>query len=559
MSVVQSFGAEADSRELAVSIVMPCLNEAVSLRHCIANAQTALDRIAARYGLAGEIVIADNGSTDGSQDIATALGARVVPVARRGYGAALIGGFDAAFGRFLVMGDADGSYDFTDCVAMIGRLIDGADLCMGSRFQGGIARGAMPWKNRYIGNPVLTGILNLFFRSGIGDAHCGLRAIRRDAYDRLRLEGEGMEFASEMVIKAALSRLQIDEVPATLSPDLRDRPPHLRPWRDGWRHLRYLLMLSPTWLFGVPALAAMLLACVIFAMAGLHQTGLLPGPAHIGTGWTILAGFLLTSGHFCAVMALATHLYGVREGYRPLRPGLARWAHVMVLENALLAGLGLIGVAALGLGAIALRWSVGGFAALPSVLPLTLAAATGALGVQTLMGGFLLAIIGGHDARFVAAVAAPDSDNPLAQATSSGGLGAHVRRSPRYALVSVACFVLHNAIMIALDRIGLHYALCLVGSALVLLPVGYGLQSRVTFDTAMTWRRFARYSGALITNYPVSLASLWLLRDALALPMTVAAPVGSLILFAWNYGTSLWALSARRTGAILSARAVPHG
>ncbi|MFD2578011.1 glycosyltransferase family 2 protein [Novosphingobium colocasiae] len=163
MSVVQSFGAEADSRELAVSIVMPCLNEAVSLRHCIANAQTALDLIAARYGLAGEIVIADNGSTDGSQDIATALGARVVPVARRGYGAALIGGFDAAFGRFLVMGDADGSYDFTDCVAMIGRLIDGADLCMGSRFQGGIARGAMPWKNRYIGNPVLTGILNLFF------------------------------------------------------------------------------------------------------------------------------------------------------------------------------------------------------------------------------------------------------------------------------------------------------------------------------------------------------------------------------------------------------------
>ncbi|GGZ00700.1 bifunctional glycosyltransferase family 2/GtrA family protein [Novosphingobium colocasiae] len=553
MSVVQSFGAEADSRELAVSIVMPCLNEAVSLRHCIANAQTALDLIAARYGLAGEIVIADNGSTDGSQDIATALGARVVPVARRGYGAALIGGFDAAFGRFLVMGDADGSYDFTDCVAMIGRLIDGADLCMGSRFQGGIARGAMPWKNRYIGNPVLTGILNLFFRSGIGDAHCGLRAIRRDAYDRLRLEGEGMEFASEMVIKAALSRLRIDEVPATLSPDLRDRPPHLRPWRDGWRHLRYLLMLSPTWLFGVPALAAMLLACVIFAMAGLHQTGLLSGPQHIGTGWTILAGFLLTSGHFCAVMALATHLYGVREGYRPLRPGLARWAHVMVLENALLAGLGLIGIAALGLGAIALRWSVGGFAALPSVLPLTLAAATGALGVQTLMGGFLLAIIGGHDARFVAA--------PV-QTASSGrvrGLVAHLRRSPRYTAVAVACFVLHNAIMIGLDHLGFHYALCLVGSAVVLTPAGYVLQSRFTFRETMRWASFCRYGAALVTNYPVSLAVLWLLRDVLALPMTLAAPIGAVVLFFWNYATSSWALATSRRNATLAAGAAAHG
>jgi len=167
---------------VAVSIVMPCLNEAQSLAHCVANAREALDRIAAEYGLPGEIVIADNGSTDGSQAIAEALGARVVPVAAKGYGAALIGGFDAARGRYLVMGDADGSYDFTDAVAMIGRLEDGADLCMGSRFKGGIKPGAMPWKNRYIGNPLLTGILNLFFRSGIDDAHCGLRAIRKEAY-----------------------------------------------------------------------------------------------------------------------------------------------------------------------------------------------------------------------------------------------------------------------------------------------------------------------------------------------------------------------------------------
>jgi glycosyltransferase involved in cell wall biosynthesis len=234
-------------------IVMPCLNEAISLPHCLANAQTALARIAQDHGLDGEIVVADNGSTDGSQAIATAAGARVVAVTSRGYGAALIGGCQAAYGRYLLMGDADGSYDFTEGAAMIGRLHAGADLCMGSRFRGGIAAGAMPWKNRHIGNPALTGILNLLFRSGVGDAHCGLRAITRDAFDSLGLSGTGMEFASEMVVKASLKKLRIVEVPATLSRDLRDRAPHLRPWRDGWRHLRYMLMLSPAWVFGLPA------------------------------------------------------------------------------------------------------------------------------------------------------------------------------------------------------------------------------------------------------------------------------------------------------------------
>ena len=243
-----------------VTVVMPCLNEIVSLPHCIANARDALERITALYGLTGEIVIADNGSSDGSQELAETLGARVVPVQQKGYGAALIGGCEGAFGRFLLMGDADGSYDFTDGVPMIGRLLEGADICMGSRFKGGIAPGAMPWKNRYIGNPILTGILNLFFRSGVSDAHCGLRAITRDAFRSLRLSGTGMEFASEMVIKASLKKFRIAEVPATLAKDLRDRPPHLRPWRDGWRHLRYLLMLSPTWVFGVPGIVATCLA-----------------------------------------------------------------------------------------------------------------------------------------------------------------------------------------------------------------------------------------------------------------------------------------------------------
>jgi glycosyltransferase involved in cell wall biosynthesis len=236
-----------------VTIVMPCLNECRTLAHCIAVASRALETLNARHALVGEIIVADNGSTDGSQELAERLGARVVSVSRPGYGAALCGGFAAARGRYLVMGDADGSYDFLEAVPMVEALMNGADLCMGSRFKGGIKPGAMPWKNRYIGNPVLTGILNLLFRAGIDDAHCGLRALTKGCFKRLRLEGSGMELASEMVIKAALLGERIAEVPVTLWPDRRDRPPHLRPWRDGWRHLRYLLMLSPSWLFALPA------------------------------------------------------------------------------------------------------------------------------------------------------------------------------------------------------------------------------------------------------------------------------------------------------------------
>ena len=394
----------AKDTAVAVSLIMPCLDEIDSLPHCIANARAALAQIEAGYGLTGEVVIADNGSTDGSQALAESLGARVAPVAQRGYGAALIGGCQAAAGRYLLMGDADGSYDFRDGVAMIGRLIDGADLCMGSRFQGGIAQGAMPWKNRYIGNPALTGVLNLFFRSGIEDAHCGIRAIRKQAFLDCGLSSSGMEFASEMVVKASLRAMRIDQVPATLSLDMRDRPPHLRPWRDGWRHLRYLLMLSPTWVFGVPALLAMLAAVVIFGVAGLYELDWLPGTTPFGTSWQILAGFLLSVGHFAAIMAVATHFYGVRSGYRQLRPVIARWGYLLTLENALAIGLLLIAIAAVTLGLIGIRWSTGGFVALRSVLPLIVASAVGAVGVQTALGGFLLSIIAGHEAAF-----APDS------------------------------------------------------------------------------------------------------------------------------------------------------
>ena len=398
---------------LDVTIVMPCLNEVQCLPHCIANAREALAQIEALYGLAGEILIADNGSTDGSQALAESLGARVVSVSAKGYGAALIGGGRAAFGRYILMGDADGSYDFTDGVAMIGKLTEGADLCMGSRFQGGIAPGAMPWKNRYIGNPILTGVLNLFFRAGINDAHCGLRAISKTAFLALGLAGSGMEFASEMVIKAALKRMRIDQVPATLSRDLRDRPPHLRPWRDGWRHLRYLLMLSPTWVFGVPALAAILTALTIFSGAGLFATGMLQGIPFFGTSWTIVAGFLFTLGHFAALMSLATHFHGVRKGYRVPSGRLNSLGHLLTLESALLVGAGLIFLSGLAFFQIGLNWSAHGFAALPSILPLTLAAVMGVVGVQTALGGFLLAIIADHSNQLApgfpaAPIPAPD-------------------------------------------------------------------------------------------------------------------------------------------------------
>lgn len=398
--VGQAAGQDGGNRP-DVSIIMPCLNEIQSLPHCIANAKLAADQIRVAYGLCCEIVIADNGSTDGSQAYATAQGARVVPVPRRGYGAALIGGCEGGYGRYLLMGDADGSYDFTDGVAMIGRLVDGADLCMGSRFAGGIAKGAMPWKNRYIGNPVLTGILNLFFRSGIDDAHCGIRAITKRAFLECGLTSTGMEFASEMVVKASLRGLKIEQAPATLSPDLRDRAPHLRPWRDGWRHLRFLLMLSPTWVFGVPALVAALVALGIFGVALGYDLGWITGTHVTGPGWTILAGFLLTVSHFSILMAMATHFYGVRTGYRNLRGWFDRLSPVLTLEHALVLGLGLMLFSGVALAVIAAQWRSGGYLPLPSVLPLVMATTAGAIGVQTALGGFLLAIIAGHDAAFV--------------------------------------------------------------------------------------------------------------------------------------------------------------
>jgi glycosyltransferase involved in cell wall biosynthesis len=393
--------SEVPLHRIDVSVIMPCLDEAKSLGACIANAREALERMHVEFGLSGEIVIADNGSTDGSQLIARAHGARVVDVERRGYGAALIGGLRSANGTYLVMGDADGSYDFRDSIEMVRQLAEGADLCVGSRFKGRIESGAMPWKNRYIGNPALTFVLNLFFRTGISDAHCGLRALTAACFERLDLTGSGMEFASEMIIKAALKNQNVVEVPATLLPDLRDRPPHLRPWRDGWRHLRYLLMLSPGWAFAIPAALATTLSLTIWAIAGVATLRGVQDTSPFGNYWIILAGSMLGLGHTAALLAAATHLYGRRQGYRGPSAWEARVANWISLETMLGAGslMFMFGLAILSF--VVGYWSKHHYSAIGNVLPAVVGTTLVVVGAQNALGGFLLAIISGNEAKFL--------------------------------------------------------------------------------------------------------------------------------------------------------------
>jgi glycosyltransferase involved in cell wall biosynthesis len=376
--------------EVEVSIVMPCLNEAETLAMCIQKAQQAIKR----GGLAAEIIVADNGSTDGSQVIARELGVRVVPVARKGYGSALIGGINAARGRFVIMGDADDSYDFTAIAPLIDKLREGYDLVVGNRFRGGIESGAMPWSHRWVGNPVLTLISRVFFHTPVGDAHCGLRGLRKDAYERMTLRATGMEFASEMVIKASLKQMRIAEVPVTLRPDGRTRPPHLRTWRDGWRHLRFMLLFSPRWLFLYPGLA-------LFAAGMLISVALLPGQLRVfGLNLDIhtllVAGFLALIGYQLVLFAIFTKIFAIRAGFHPPYPPLEKVGRYVTLEVGLGAGalMALVGVVALVV-AVA-SWSAAGFGTLnPSltmreVIP---AVVLLALGTQTIFASFFISIL----------------------------------------------------------------------------------------------------------------------------------------------------------------------
>lgn len=323
----------SDSPTVELTILMPCLNEAETLRTCIDKAHAFL----ARTGTSGEILIADNGSRDGSQDIARRAGARVVEVPARGYGAALAGGITAARGRYVVMGDADDSYDFSELDGMLTALRRGDKLVMGNRFNGGIAPGAMPWLHRYLGNPVLSFIGRLFYRTPIGDFHCGLRGFDREAILQLGLTTNGMEFASEMVVKSALHGLHIAEVPVTLSPDGRSRPPHLRTWRDGWRHLRFLLLYSPRWLFLLPGMG--LFAVGAAAMAIIGMRGVVLGDLGLDIHTMAYAGAAVLLGVQMQLFAVFTRLLGMRAGWLPPNPNRERWIQWLTLERCLIAGL----------------------------------------------------------------------------------------------------------------------------------------------------------------------------------------------------------------------------
>ena len=370
---------------------MPCLNEAETLAACIQKAQSAIEK----DGLSAEIIVADNGSTDGSQAIAKELGARLVPVARKGYGSALIGGIEAARGQLVIMGDADDSYDFTAIAPLIARLRDGCDLVVGNRFLGGIARGAMPWSHQWIGNPVLTFISRVFFHTPVGDAHCGLRGFRKDAFDRMKLRATGMEFASEMVIKASLKAMRIAEVPVALRPDGRSRPPHLRTWRDGWRHLRFMLLFSPRWLFLYPGVA--LFAAGLLAGAALEIGPVKVGPFGFDISTLLLAGFCCLIGYQLVVFAVFTKVFAMREGFHPPNAAYSAMFRYVRLETGLVAGLLMVVLGVGGLVLAVLSWQVAGFGALDprttmrEVIP---AAVLLTVGVQTVFASFFLSILG---------------------------------------------------------------------------------------------------------------------------------------------------------------------
>ena len=319
--------APANDGEIELTILLPCLNEAETLAVCIDKAMGFLER----SGVVGEVLIADNGSSDGSQLIAEEHGARVVAIPERGYGAALIGGIQAARGRFVIMGDADDSYDLENLDLMVERLRGGDDLVMGNRFKGGIKKGAMPFLHRYLGNPVLSFLGRLLFGIPVGDFHCGLRGFSREAAMKLKLKSTGMEFASEMIVKAAFHKLQMAEVPTTLSPDGRSRAPHLRTWRDGWRHLKFLLLHSPTWLFVYPGLAMIMMGLMGSALLSRGAVHITPS-IELNIHTLIVSCFAVLIGAQLVAFGALAQRYAMVEGFLPAPANFQRMILGMTLE-----------------------------------------------------------------------------------------------------------------------------------------------------------------------------------------------------------------------------------
>ncbi len=377
--------------DLELTILMPCLNEAETLVGCVEQALGFL----AGQGIAGEVLVADNGSTDGSPALARRAGARVVEVADKGYGAALLGGLAVARGRLVIMGDADGSYDFAHLQPFVAALREGAQLVMGNRFHGGIMPGAMPFLHRYLGNPCLTALGRLLFRHRVcGDFHCGLRGFQRQAMLDLDLRTTGMEFASEMVIKSTLHELRIVEVPTTLAPDGRTRPPHLRTWHDGWRHLRFMLLYSPTWVFLLPGLSLMLAG----AAGGLAL--LIEGRRIGGVGLDIHTLLYATTamivGYQAVLFAAFSRVFALNTGLVPSRASAAAPSRFVSLEKGLLAGMAMLAGGLVLTGFALWQWRQAEFGALQPqrTMRLAIPAATLlALGCQTIFASFFLSIL----------------------------------------------------------------------------------------------------------------------------------------------------------------------
>ncbi len=375
---------------MELTILMPCLNEAETVERCVLKAHRFLDL----HGVDGEVLVADNGSTDGSQRLAQGAGARVVAVDERGYGSAIRAGTAAAHGRYVILGDADDSYDFAALAPFLTALRAGAELVMGNRFRGGIAPGAMPALHRYLGNPVLSSIGRLLFKTHVGDFHCGLRGFDRASILALRLGTSGMEHASEMVVRATLARLRVVEVPTTLSRDGRSRAPHLRSWRDGWRHLRFLLMYSPRWLFLVPGL--------VLGGAGLALgSALVIGPVHVfdvvlDVDTLVVCALAVTGGLQAVCFALFVKVYAIAEGLLPADPRLRRFLDRVTLERGLAAGLVLALAGAGGAIAALLHWRLAGFGELDPrqelrvVVPSVTAVAVGS---QLILGSLFISIL----------------------------------------------------------------------------------------------------------------------------------------------------------------------
>lgn len=381
---VANLAGAGNTGQVEVSVVIPCLNEAETIETCVRKAINSFERA----GISGEVVVADNGSSDGSQKLAIKSGARVVNESRKGYGSAYLAGFEAARGSYIVMGDGDDTYNFDEVGRFVEPLREGADLVMGSRLKGKIHKGAMPWLHRWVGNPVLTGILNLFFRTGVSDAHCGMRGITKDALDRLQLETPGMEFASEMVIRASKQKLRIVEVPIEYHP--RAGESKLNTWSDGWRHLRFLLVHSPTYLFGIPGLIMLVLGLVIIAVLGLGHVAL------FGRTWDIhatISGAMLTIiGSQLIHLSLGARAYGVFVlGDRD--PLFERFKGKIKLEHGLLAGLVVFLAGLVPALVILVKWIDRGFGPLGeeqlAIFSLTFAV----LGVQIIFSSFFISIV----------------------------------------------------------------------------------------------------------------------------------------------------------------------